>query len=52
MNIVASLEKLYRKMPEDAYCLIGITDVDLYNDVRVIKPRKWIYYPHYPRILQ
>ena len=45
LNACTIIEKLYRKMPEDAYCLIGITDVDLYNDVRVIKPRKWIYYP-------
>ena len=45
LNACTIIEKLYKKMPEDAYCLIGITDVDLYNDVRVIKPRKWIYYP-------
>ena len=45
LNACTLIEKLYRKMPEDAYCLIGITDVDLYNDVRVIKPREWIYYP-------
>ena len=45
LNACTLIEKFYKKMPEDAYCLIGITDVDLYNDVRVIKPRKWIYYP-------
>ena len=45
LNACTLIEKLYKKMPEDAYCLIGITDVDLYNDVRVIKPREWIYYP-------
>ena len=45
LNACTIIEKLYRKMPEDAYCLIALTDVDLYNDVRVIKPRKWIYYP-------
>ena len=32
-------------MPDDGYCLVCLTDIDLYNDVRVIKPRKWIYYP-------
>jgi archaemetzincin len=45
INACTLIEKIYKKMPEDAYCLIGITDVDIYNDVRVIKPREWIYYP-------
>ena len=45
LNACTIIEKIYKKMPEDAYCLIAITDVDLYNDVRVIKPRKWTYYP-------
>ena len=45
LNACTIIEKIYKKMPEDAYCLLAITDVDLYNDYRVIKPRKWIYYP-------
>jgi archaemetzincin len=45
INACTLIEKIYKKMPEDAYCLIGITDVDIYNAVRVIKPREWIYYP-------
>jgi archaemetzincin len=45
LNACTIIEKLYYEMPDDGYCLICLTDIDLYNDVRVIKPRKWIYYP-------
>ena len=45
MNACTIIEKLYHKMPDDGYCLVCLTDIDLYNDKRVIKPRKWIYYP-------
>ena len=45
MNACTIIERLYYEMPEDGYCLICLIDIDLYNDVRVIKPRKWIYFP-------
>jgi archaemetzincin len=45
MNACTIIEKLYHEMPDDGYCMVVLTDIDLYNDVRVIKPRKWIYYP-------
>ena len=45
LNANTIIEKLFNEMPDDGYCLLCLTDVDLYNDVRVIKPRKWIYYP-------
>ena len=45
LNANTIIEKLFNEMPDDGYCLICLTDIDLYNDVRVIKPRKWIYYP-------
>lgn len=45
MNANTIIEKLFHEMPKNGYCLICLTDMDLYNDVRVIKPRKWIYYP-------
>jgi len=45
MNACTIIERLYHEMPNDGYCLVCLTDIDLYNDVRVIKPRKWIYYP-------
>jgi hypothetical protein len=45
MNACTIIEKLYHEMPDDGYCMVCLTDIDLYNDVRVIKPRKWIYYP-------
>ena len=41
------IEKLFNKMPDDGYCLVCFTDCDLYNDVRVIKPRDYIYDPPY-----
>ena len=45
MNACTIIERIYYEMPEDGYCLICLTDIDLYNDVNVIKPRKWVYYP-------
>ena len=45
LNANTIIEKLFNEMPDDGYCLVCLTDIDLYNDVRVIKPRKWIYYP-------
>lgn len=37
------LEKLFYLQPKDSYCLICLTDIDLYNDYRIIKPRDYIY---------
>ena len=45
LNANTLIEKLFFQMPDDAHCLVCITDVDLYNDVRVIKPRDYIYTP-------
>lgn len=45
LNANDIIEKLFHEKPDDGYCLICLTDIDLYSDVRVIKPRKWIYYP-------
>lgn len=45
LNANTIIEKLFYEMPSDGYCLVCLTDIDLYNDVRVIKPRKWTYFP-------
>jgi archaemetzincin len=45
INANQILEKLYKELPADGYCLIAFTDTDLYNDNRVIRPRNYIYKP-------
>jgi archaemetzincin len=35
------LDSLYKELPKDAYCLLGFTEHDLYNDNNVIKPRNY-----------
>jgi archaemetzincin len=37
------LSVLYSELPDDAYCLVGFTAKDLFNDHNVIKARDYIY---------
>lgn len=45
LNANTIIEKIFNQAPNDCFCLISITDIDLYNDERVIKPRSYIYVP-------
>lgn len=41
------LKILNTEIPSDAFCLIGFTDKDLYNEANIIKPRNYIYKHEY-----
>jgi archaemetzincin len=45
VNANQVLDKLYKELPNDAYCLMVFTDTDLYNDNRVIRARNYIDKP-------
>jgi archaemetzincin len=37
------LNILYNELPSDAYCLVGFTNRDLYNNEKIVKPSDYIY---------
>lgn len=45
INANQILSILYSELPSNAYCLLAITDKDLYNDHNIIRPRDYIYKP-------
>jgi archaemetzincin len=45
VNANEILNLLYNELPTNAFCLVGFTDKDLYNDSNILKPRDYIYKP-------
>jgi archaemetzincin len=44
LNANEILNLLYNELPENAYCLVGFTNRDLYNNENILKPSDYIYY--------
>jgi archaemetzincin len=43
INANEILNLLYSELPSDAFCMVGFTEKDLYNNENILKPRDYIY---------